>query len=203
MTYSDNLIYYYLVGKQKMVNLYNYVIIKFIGFTDMRVISNNQQYNVIFRYFLFMCMTRLINMIYFMRNKIDIKAEKLHLTKITEKGEKTIILENSDITLNDVSNILQNVQPDENMLNCVFLTFELVNPNDNTICLKNLIVKYKESEEDYCHTLQNIFAFNDIKHFDDSIINVKMAKNRKIMSFNIPLKDVNDKHINHFINLEK
>lgn len=202
MTYSDNLIYYYLTGKQKLVNFYNHIIIKFIGFTDMRVISGNKQYDVTFRYFLFACMTKLINGLYFIRSKIDIKAEKLHLTKITEKGEKSIILDNNNLTLNDVLNVLQNAQPDGNMLNCIFLTFELVNPNDDTICLKNLIVKYKELEEDYCHTLKNIFEFNNIKYFDDSIINVKVAKNRKITSFNIPLNDVYNKHINYFIKLE-
>lgn len=213
MSYSDSLTYYYLVTKQKVVNIYNYMIINLFGFTDIRMLVNNKKRSVIFRYFMYGCASYVVNffdylknMSIYMRDFIDIRGEKLHLTKITNKGEKTIILENNDqsmISLGDVSRQLSIIQPDDNMLNCIFLTFELVNSDTNKVCLKEYIIKYKDINENHQHTLKNIFEFNDIEHSDDSIINVKLAKNKKIMSFNIPFKEVNDKHINYFINLEK
>ena len=136
-----------------------------------------------------------------LRNMIDIKADKAQITKITQTGEKTIILEKDSLSLLDINNHLNIIQPDDNMLKHVFLTFELENSENEKICLKKFLVQYKDFNEEYSHTIENILLFNDIESNENSMINVKMFKNIKMINLKIPIIDVRDKHINYFNNL--
>lgn len=201
MSYRDSLIYFYLTGKQRCINIYNSIIINVAGFNDMRIMINNRQNKIMFRYFLFRFLTSFITFFNWLRNMIDIRASKLHLTKITYTGERTIILDKELITFHDISTQLNMIEPDDTMINRIFLTFELENSINEKICLKHLVNKYKDLNENYQHTLKNIFVFNNILFTQDSKINVKIIKNNKIMTLNFPFKNICDKHINYFISL--
>lgn len=87
------------------------------------------------------------------------------------------------------------------MLNCIFINFDLVNSEDNKICLKEYIIKYKDIKEEFNHTLENIFTFNNISYNENSTLLIRVAKDKKISTHKLLLKDVNNKHINYFINL--
>lgn len=214
MTLYDNLVFYYLTCKQKFVNYYNILIINAIGFNEIRILTNNQQQNAIPNFLFYILATKLVNFFDYIKNKsimlrskIDISADKLQLTKITNKGERTIILDNelnnAKITFDDVSTHLALVQPDDTMMTCIFLNFELINSENDKICLKNFIMKYKDLDEKYHQTLKNILIFNNINHTENSTLNIKLAKNRKIMTFNMLVKDISDKHINYFTKLNQ
>lgn len=191
---------YYLKFNQCVSICWRYFWLTLFDIKDINVYSGNKKYSVAFRYFIFNQLTNIINLFSYFREKLNIHADKIHLTKIGEKADKTLILE--DASLLDVCNILPYVNPDESMLNCVFMSFDLINSSDDDkICLKDHIIKYKDTDEKYCHNLENIFIFNGIKYYDDSKIVIRVIKNRKIISQTFDLKDIGKKHLNYFLNL--
>ena len=216
MSLYNNMIYYYLTSKQKFVNFYNAILINATGFNEIRMLVNNKHQSIISRYLLFVFLTKFVNFFDYFKNKsiafrskFDIDADKIQLTKITHKGEKTIILDHllvdntKKISFEDISNQLTLIQPDDTMMSCIFLNFELINTEDNKICLKGFVIKYKDLDEKHHQTLKNILLFNNIEYCENSVINIKLIKNKKIMTFNLPLNEVSDKHINYFTNLDK
>ena len=204
---QNSVINYYLQLKQYSCIYYRLFWVYFFNVRDLQAFNNNQTTSIIWKYFIYNFLTKVIGWLVKLRNTVNITAEKVHVTKITDQGDKTIILDqalmdnNSPITLETISNELHDIEPDESMLNCIFINFDLVNSNDEKICLKEYAIKYKDLDENYPHTLKNIFVFNNIDHSDDSKIIVRIAKNRKISTHELPLNEVRDKHINYFINL--
>jgi len=77
--------------------------------------------------------------------------------------------------------------------------FNLVN-NDNVIDLKNLITKYKDSNGNYQNSIGNILMFNNVYYDDYSKLDIKIMKNKKMVTKDILLNDVFHKHINYFLN---
>jgi len=202
MTLYDSMTYYYLICKQYYVNLYTSVLIYFIGFKDLKIYSNNQISQITtVRFLLYLLITKIINILNRLSDKINIEAEKVHVTKITYGGDITMILEksmndsNNKITFNNLNKQLNVVVPDNTMMKHILLNFDIVN-DKNILNLKDYIMKYKDTTEQYTNTLQNILLFNNIHHNDNSIICIKLIKDRKMISSGIPLKDIHTKHIN-------
>jgi hypothetical protein len=196
-----SLVYYYLSCKQWCTNFYNGIIINLFGFKNITMIINGKQQNVIYRYIVYAIISKMIAFLSAIRMLVNIKTNKLQLIKVSETGEKTIIIEDNILSLYDVAYKLKTVTPDDTMIDTIFITFELINTDNNKVCLKELILKYKDLNCEYQHTLENIFEFNNIKYDKESRINIKVFKNKKMVSFDLPFQDVRSKHINHFLNL--
>lgn len=209
MSLYNNIIYYYLISKQKFVNFYNMIIINLTGFNEIRMLTNNKNQSIISSYLFYIFLTKFVKFFIALRSKFDIGADKVQITKITDKGEKTIILDHQfndntkKISFEDVSNQLTIIQPDDTMLNCIFFNFDLVNDDNEKVCLKEFVIKYKDLNESYHQTLKNILLFNNIGYSEKSTINIKLAKNKKILTFTFPFNEICDKHINYFTKLEK
>lgn len=199
-------VYYYMLSKQKGYNMYIYLIVILFGFRNLIVQTNNQKVPLAsLRFLLYLGITKFINLMYRLRTKVDINADKVHITKLTQENEQAIIIDRDMfdddkdfITFEDIIVKLNLVQMDGTMTNIMIVNLDLVN-NDEKVCLKNFMFKYKDTDERYHHTLKNIFIFNNIDHNDNSVINIKMFKNKKLVTQTIPLKDILDKHINHLI----
>ena len=80
----------------------------------------------------------------------------------------------------------------------VIIKCELVN-NNNSICIKEHFIKYKDADEKYSHTIKNILLFNNIVHTDDSKIIIKFFRNKKIVSLEYKINEIKDMHINKII----
>lgn len=212
MSYQEALIYYYLISKQKFVTFCNTMRVYLLGFSNFEMISNNKKVNLTYWFLLYKFLTKMINftnlvknMLIGLRNKCDINADKIHITKVTFKGEKTIILDKNlienknEIRIGDVIDKIENIEPDENMMECIILNFELVNSEENKICLKELVIKYRDMDGNFHHTIKNILDFNTIPYSDDAKLNIKFIKNRKIISEEKLLNEVYDTHINKFL----
>jgi hypothetical protein len=207
MQLPDFIIYYYLIGKQKIVNWYNSLIVYFLGYKEcLMFTSDGLKQNISFRLLLYILLNKLSNYIAKLKNNIDIRADKIHITKMTYEGEKTIIIDknmmvNQDtIIFDNILDQLNNAKPDDTLSEHIILNLELINDENNKTCLKNFILKYKDKEEQYHHTLQNILIFNNISYNDDSSVEIKLIKDRKIVSKVIPIKEIHDKHINYIMN---
>lgn len=93
MGYTDKLILYYLKANQHISSYWRIFWVYFFNVKEVKIYSNNKTYSVIWRYFFFTQMTHIINFFTYLRNKINIDADKIHITKIDNDGDKTIILE--------------------------------------------------------------------------------------------------------------
>ena len=212
MFFSNSFIYYYLRARQYYSFLWNISFIKFLGIKDARIIINEKSQNIFYRYLIYKFLEKMTNLLKYkkyiimLKEKIEIKADKLQLTKITNSGEKTIIVDKEkvgfdSINLKDINNYLENIEIDDNMLNCIFVNFELINSENEKICLKEFLIKYKDTQEKHDNTLKNIIKFNDIKYNDNSLINIKFFKNKKMIFHQVLLKNVYNNHINYFLNI--
>lgn len=203
MSYNETLIYCYLIGKQRLVNMYNMCIAYLLGISKFEVMNQNKKNNLIYWFILYKFLTKIINFVDFIKNKLinvrrltDIDAEKIHITKITMSGEKTIILDQYGIKIDDILNKLEILDINEKMMECIILNFELINSEENRICLKELLVKYNDCDKQFNHTVKNILDFNNIEYSDNSKLNIKVIKNKKIISEEKILKDIYNVHIN-------
>jgi len=199
-------VYYYMLTKQKSYNLYIYFIVLLFGFKNLIVYSNNQTISfATLRFLVYIGITKFIDLLYRLRSKIDIDADKMHITKLTQESEQTIIIDKDmceddkdSITFEDIIVKMNLLQIDGTMMNHMIVNLDLVNDNEK-ICLKNYMFKYNDTAEQHHHTLKNIFIFNNINHDENSYINLKIFKDRKLITQTIPLKDIVDKHINNLI----
>lgn len=208
MSLYNTLVYYYLIVNQKSINMYNYCIMVLLGFKNLIVYSgNNKNILTTLRFLIYIALTKIINFVYRLRDKVDIKADKVQLTNLMQNSEQTIIIdkelyddEKEYITFEDVIFKLNLLQTNDSMMTQMIINLDLVNDNEK-VCLKNYMIKYKDIEELHHHTLKNILIFNDIKHNENSFINIKLIKDKKMVTQKIPLTNIIDKHINHLIKL--
>lgn len=184
------IIYLYITSKQFMVTLYNKTTAKLIGFQELKTLNSN----ITIKFILYKCITNYVSLIKKVRNYFDIDPSIVHVVKVYENNKNTIILDNANFKT--LTNTLSNSQSDDAMVNAVIMKFELVNGDDDVLCLKHLVSKYKDTNKQYSNTIRNILMFNDVLFNDDSKLNIKLMANKKMVNKNILLSDILDNHIN-------
>ncbi len=200
---QSTFIYAFINIKQYVMTYYNKTITKFIGFQELNVLTQNTKTNVSYKYILYLCLSKYISFIKYIRSYVDINAKHLHVIKLNEENKSAIILEKDMINFKHLTNELESINSDNTMLNIIMFKFNLVNPiensDDDVIDLKNLITKYKDTNNNYQNIIKNILVFNEISYDDNSKLDIKLIRNKKIITKEIQLQDVLEKHINYFL----
>ncbi len=195
--------YAFISIKQKVMTYYNNTITKYIGFQELNVLTDNTKTNVSYKYILYLCLSKYISLIKYIRSYVDINTKHLHVVKLNEENKSAIILEQNMINFKHLTNQLISTESDNTMLNIVMFKFNLINPNENDVDdvtdLKNLITKYKDTNNNYKNVIKNILVFNEIYYDDNSKLDIKLIRNKKIIIKEIKLQEVLDKHINYFL----
>lgn len=179
--YIQSRVYYF-------VNLYR----KYITNTKQVITYNTNKTSVLWRYWIVYLLKQIIN--YF-----DIEFEKVKFVKQFPEGEQSIIIgsKNSKITLCDIVDDINKSKKDRS-INKIYLKM-LVNTNNKKTCLKRCLIKYKDKDELYDHTLDNIATFEDIPVDDNSQIDVAFYKNKSLKSISLPYIEYKNKHINELL----
>lgn len=203
MSLSNYFIIFYLQFQSYYKIIQRYLLYYLLGFKELKTYPDTKFSTI--RFILFKILTRIIEIIKHLRDKIDISVDKVHVTKIEVNGDKSIIIDKNHTELEGVNfeqlnHKLDNTLVDNDMLKRMFINFYLVNSEEERICLKNFLTKYKDMDEKCHHTLENILIFNDIPHLEDSYILIKYRKDGKFVTYKESLKEVYNKHINYFIN---
>lgn len=188
---------YYILSKQNVVTLYNKIVAKLFGFQELKVFMNNMLFSVTIRYMLYCWLTYFINFIKFIRSYTDINTTHLHVIKLFPDNRNAIILNQPVIQFKHLNQALKDAENDNKMISVSVLKFELV--NDNSFCLKSLVTKYKDTNTNYQNTIENILLFNDVFHDKDTVLNVKLMRNKKMVNINVGFNSVKDKHLNHIL----
>lgn len=207
MSFKEKAIFYYLVAKMHVHNTYARV--KRCITDTNRVIAvgtDGEQKSVLLRYYAVRFLIYIINILSMIKSRLDIKVDKIQIEKDYESGEKTVIVDsnihNKEVTLSSTINFLQNDSRDNIMGNVIFLKFEIVDPQNGNICLKDYIIKYRDHNKVYANTLNNIIVFNKINIVeDDSQLNIVFFKNGQRKTFIAPYKECYTKHISDFYDL--
>lgn len=210
----DNLIICYMIAKKYVANKYNYFLIKFIGLSELKILIGSKIINVWHKFLIYEFLTKLIlwtdlikNKVILLRSKIDVDADKVHLIRMSENGNRSIIIdknyskEKGKIDFSNIKTNMNNVIINDDMIKCFLMEFFLEDSGNDKICLKSFIIKYKDLDGTYDNTLKNILIFNNIDFNDDNILHIKIFKNGKGVSHNFKLFDVGDNHVNFFLNL--
>ena len=196
---KTKLIFSFITSKQFVMTYYNKIMTNMIGFQELNVLKENTVNNVAIKYIMYSCLSKYINFMKYIRSYSDINVKQLHVVKLGEHDKSAIIIEQDKINFKDLDNILENVKEDNIMLNVIMFKFNLVN-NENVIDLKKLITKYKDTNNIYQNSIGNILMFNDVYYDDDTKLDIKLMRNKKMVAKEVLLKDVFDKHINYFLN---
>ncbi len=200
---QSTFIYAFINIKQYVMTYYNKTITKFIGFQELNVLTQNTKTNVSYKYILYLCLSKYISFIKYIRSYVDINTKHLHVIKLNEENKNAIILEKDMINFKHLTNELESINTDNTMLNIIMFKFNLVNlienSDDDVIDLKNLVTKYKDTNNNYQNIIKNILVFNEISYDGNSKLDIKLIRNKKIITKEIKLQNVLDKHINYFL----
>lgn len=213
---------YDTINNIKCIILWNYIIIKqklaeildnfFLMFTDVHSIYSLKKSNVTVKkinekplYYVIILLNLLVKKLEMIIKLIDIKADIIEITKKTDKGISTILLDTSRynrlITISDIiihlheSNLLEEYELPYLITKCTLTT------NESNICLKKYLTKYIDSSKLHDHILENIMLMNDITPTKSSLIHLTLFKNGKFYNKELNYNDIKLKHINIFNSL--
>jgi hypothetical protein len=195
--FKDKCLLTFVYLKQHIVTYYNIANAKLIGFQELHIINENKVQNVAYKYIIYLFITKYINFIKSIRNCFDIDTKCLHVVKLCSTHRNAKILINHPITFKYLTTHL-NESTEETMLDAIIFKFDLIN-DSYTADLKNLIMKYRDTNNNYHHSIRNILLFNNIHFNDESTLNIKLMKNKKMVIKNISLRGISDQHINYFL----
>jgi hypothetical protein len=194
-----SILYYFLIIKKNVNHYANKIRNKITYTRNVHTLDDKSKKSILLRYYL-------VNFLYFLISKIDIKIKKMQITKEFETGQKTIILDSkkfykNNICILDTINFMNNIdiQKDNKMTHCIF-QFEMIN-DDKAICLREYLIKYKDADELFHQTLENILLFNNLSHFTNknTKIKIRYSKNGFIIKKEHIYDEIKDNHINFLL----
>ncbi len=197
----------YLLQNQYMSFMYAMIYGYLFDIKEIMAIKNNKISNILYRYYLFCCLSRVVNKWDQVYNMIDVQMDKIQITKISRTGENTAIIDssmykqNDFLKLGDIRDISSNMEPSDRMIDVVILNFEIIRKDSTNICLKNMVTKYKDLSEKYNNTLRNILIFNKIEYSDENMVRIKKFTRGKLNTWTKLIGPILDVHINKIINM--
>lgn len=216
--FKDNLIYYYVYLRTTVVKYCNTISRRISDVQDIKITTSKRDSpkSVIYRYYLirFLSFMNFYTNIFFSRikEKVDIEANQIEIVKRYENGDKRIILDSQNgsnnidkkITLTDIVNYIDahdETVKNDSLGDSIFLKCELCTPEDN-ICLKEYLLKYRDFDQKYHNTLNNILTFNNIDVPEDSAtVKICKYKGSKRVFYEVSYSDIHRNHINYFFEL--
>lgn len=203
----ETILYYYLLVVTKFKNFTNSITRYITDTEEVKIYQRESQVikDIRYKYYFVKLVDNLIRLLKSIRSSIDIKTDKIQVVKSYPEGSQTIILdseilERESVSLTDMIKHISNKGKEKSSSNgTMFIKCELHDPPNKPICLKKFLLKYKDNEKYHHHTLRNIIYFNRLKiSHPDSYIKLSYFENKRLVTREIPLKDITDNHISHF-----
>jgi hypothetical protein len=205
----------YMITRTNIINMFRAIRSYITDISEIEVIDKyGHRRGVSLLYHIIYMIQSIINKLNGLIDYFDIDIEKIQCITENNNGMTTLILEEKNarkLNLRSLVNYFNDLNDhndpnynhsDYNDMDTiygnapVFYKFEIKTDND-TVCLKNQILKYYDPPQQYDHTLKNIIIFNNISidHNDDSIINLQVYKDGKFISKELKYNEFCDKHI--------
>lgn len=180
-----------------------------VNVTELIAITKDSKINILFRYYIIRLIDYVVKFFRCLRNSLDINIDKALVHKNYSNGSKNIILDSKDFDNNmriiDIINNIDKISKYENIMNqTIYLKCELHN-GDNKLCLKKYLLKYKDHDKKYNHTLNNILLFEDVQSVkNDAYIEIMLLEeDGGEIEKNILYDGIRNVHINDIPNFIK
>lgn len=192
----------YLIYKTKFLNMFTYFKTRYITNTDaVRGINNlDQQCNLMWRFMLLSVINKAISYLEVIKKFCDLPCKLIETNKnYYDKIETIIHTSSTPETAVTLSNINNNklLSFEQKTNSRIFLQFTL----NNSLCLKNYLIKYRDDQGRYNHTLNNIMLINGHQEPNsDAKLNISFFEKTKKKTYELPYHLIKNRHINYFYN---
>ena len=196
---QGKLVYYILSILTWLKILFSSIMRIFVSVTEVKVVKNKRVYGALIRYYVIRILNyitrflRYINLgcVIFqcMIDRLDISAD---LIQVHKTGRTVIYNTKNQKSISHVIQKINNIKDETDISRRIFLECKLCYGDE--LCLKPLMLKYRDPEMKYDHTLANILCMMDIDPGDDAIIKICYISGGRHRG-EIPYKDVKDQHI--------
>jgi hypothetical protein len=206
---KDIFIYYLLRIKLFFNNFLKFFKNKIITISEVKIVdSNNKISYVTLRFFLIKILVYFKLLIQNFINRLNIKLYTAHVIKNCLEGQKSIIKSSrkldEKIRLLDLITLLDkfNDKKDTQIEKIIFMKFEIECPINGNIDFKEYLIKYRDNDKEFDHTIKNILIFNGLKVDEKASVKIKAFSSGNFINKNLKYEEVKNKHLNDFINLE-
>jgi len=208
---NNTLILYLLQLKLYFFKIFRYIKSKIVGISEVIYLdAKNNTHSMMIRFTLIKFLKYIQRLLQILINKIDQRIYKAQIIKNYPEGQKTIIvcpkiMNKEELKVCDLVEITNsmNESKDKRMGNTVYMKFEIQCPNNGSIDMKDYLIKYKDQDATYSHTLRNILIFNNKNVSDDAKINIKIFSSGKIINKTLEYNKVKNKHLIEFDSIDK
>lgn len=201
---KDKIIYFLLNIKLFLSKWLRYVKSRLIGISEVKVIdeSNTVKY-VTFRFMMIKLLKSIQTILQNLIQKLDDKIEKAHIIKNYPEGPKTIIVDKKNLKVEELVTIANTLskEKDNRLGRAIFIKFDIECPINGNIDMREYLIKYRDIDGNYNHTINNILVFNNKDVSKDAMINIKTFSSGKLISKTLSYNDFKDKHLIEFNSL--
>ncbi len=203
---NNYIMVYLLKIKLYVSKVYRYAKSYLFSVSRVNIVDKNNNIRTItFRFLIVKLMTKFINILIRIRNKLDYEIHKAEIVRNHTNGNSSIIvcpktINKDNLTISDLTNFINstNDKKDDTMDKCIFVKFEIDCPKFGKINLKEYLITYKDFDGNYSHTLKNILQFNNYDVSTDAEINIKIFNSGKLVAQSYKFDKVGDVHISKF-----
>ncbi len=200
-------------------NKISYLFRLIINITEVNIINKqNKRQSILLRYYFIKILDSIVKYLKYLQykylkpitsvieiieDKVDINIKLIQIKKIYITGERSMIF-NKINNVKGLINKMESYKKYDNKLNSrIFIDFILKYDSDEEISIIDHIEKYKDYEQNLCHTLKNILLFENINISNNNahLIIKYYNKNKKLCSIDplkLEYKDIKNEHINYF-----
>lgn len=201
---QNKMIYWLLNIKLVLFKWLRYIRSKLFSVSEVLVINNDSIEDLTFRFVCIKILKYIQSSIQSMIYSLDYKIEKAHIIKNYPEGQKTIIIEKEELTVEELVNISEKVEDKKNctMGKIIYMKFEIECPQNGIIDVKDYLIKYTDKTEEYAHTLRNILIFNGHEVDSEATVSIKTFNSGKLIHKTLSYDSIKNKHLLEFDNIE-
>jgi len=208
--------YYYLKFNTIIQNIISYIFKLFINITEANIINKqNKRQSILWRYYIIKICDSIVkylkykylqpiaNFIEIIEDKFDMNIKMIQIKKIYTNGERIMIF-NKISNIKGLINKMESYKKYNNKLyDRIFQKFMLKYDSGEEISLNSYITKYRDHENNFCHTLKNILLFENINigSYNTCLLISYYDENNELCNIDLLYKNIKDKHINYFIKI--
>jgi len=187
-----------IIIKNDIINAFNNLREKVTNTTHVHVIRDGdaKPKSKLFSYYVIYFINAVIQRLKSIRTYLSpTNISKIQITKTFNNQQQSYIIDankaHKSLSLNNIFDYEYN--KNDNM-SCVLFLFKI----DDDVCLKEHIMKYKDNDELFHNTLENMVMFNGINVSEGSKVHVKIYANNRVQMKTHEYDDVKTKHLNFF-----
>lgn len=211
MGMDNDIVIYFLKLKLYVFQFLRYMRSKIMGISEVICLINGMEIHYMtFRFTIIKFLKYIQSLMQSLIDMLDERIHKAQLIKNYPDGQQTIIVcpkvvDKDELTITDLVNITNsmNETKDDRMGDNLYMKFEVECPTTGVIDLKGYLIKYKDLDKAYSHTLDNIMTFNNHQVTDDAIINIKTFLSGKIVTKSLAYGEFKDRHLVEFNSIDE